>query len=108
MMFAPTALHRLPVEKALSQCIDINTPMSARTVTLAEDAYAALAAQKREGESFSMVVRRLTKSDRSVREFAGAWKDVPDRTMREFDRWMAWSDRESRTEMMRPFGRTRR
>lgn len=79
--------------------------MSARTVTLSEDAYAALAARKREGESFSEVVRRLTKTDRSLREFAGAWREVPERTLRDFDRWMAWSDRESRAKMKRLAGR---
>ena len=51
--------------------------MPVKTGTLSEDAYAALAALKREGESFSDVVRRLTRKGRSLLEFAGAWKDVP-------------------------------
>ena len=55
----------------------MNTCMSGKTVTLSEDAYKALAALKKKGESFSDVVRRLALSNRSLLEFAGDWKDVP-------------------------------
>src|SRR5256885_16772952 len=61
--------------------------MPVKTVTLSEDAYAALAALKREGESFSEVVRRLTRTGRSLLEFAGAWKDFPSEKM---DRYLAF------------------
>lgn len=79
--------------------------MSARTVTLARDAYLALDAHKREGESFSEVVRRLTRTDRPLGEFAGAWRDVPPKALREFEHWTAWSDWETRTESRRLAGR---
>jgi predicted CopG family antitoxin len=36
--------------------------MGTKTISLADDAYERLKAEKREGESFSDVVRRLTKS----------------------------------------------
>ena len=73
--------------------------MSVKTVTLSEDAYRALSSRKKEGESFSDVVRRLSQSDRSLAEFAGAWKDAPPERMKEFERWLETSDRASRTEM---------
>lgn len=75
--------------------------MSVRTVTLSEDAYVALAARKREGESFSEVVRRLTRSDRSLRQFVGAWREAPDSKMARFDAWLERSNRTSRAEMLR-------
>ncbi len=50
--------------------------MSPRIVELDEDAYARLRQWKRAGESFSDVVKRLTRSKRSVLEFAGAWSDM--------------------------------
>jgi predicted CopG family antitoxin len=66
--------------------------MSVKTVTLAEDAYLALAARKREGESFSAVERRLTQTDRSLREFVGAWEDVPAEKLAKFEEWMEQSN----------------
>ncbi len=44
--------------------------MSTKTITLSEDAYERLKALKEERESFSEVVRRVTKR-RSLLEFAG-------------------------------------
>jgi predicted CopG family antitoxin len=70
-------------------CVDVNTRVPVKTVTLSEDAYAALAALKREGESFSDVVRRLARQGRSLLEFAGAWKDFPRDKM---DRYLAFLD----------------
>jgi predicted CopG family antitoxin len=80
--------------------------MSVKTVTLAEDAYLALAAKKREGESFSEVVRRLTKSERSLHEFVGAWEDVPSEKLAKFEEWLEHSDRTSKDELLQ-LGRRR-
>lgn len=75
--------------------------MSVRTVTLSTDAYAALSARKKPGESFSDVVRRLAGLDRSPLEFAGAWSDYPPAEAKAFDEWLHWSDRSSREEFRR-------
>jgi predicted CopG family antitoxin len=45
--------------------------MGTKTISLADDAYDRLRAEKREGESFSDVVRRLT-SDIDLRDYYGA------------------------------------
>lgn len=47
-----------------------------KTISLADDAYEALAALKRPGESFSDVARRLAKDSRrrSIMDAAGTWK----------------------------------
>lgn len=73
--------------------------MAVKTVTLAEDAYAALAALKKEGESFSDVVRRLARGNRSLLEFAGDWEDVPADRMREYLAFLEASDELSRTKL---------
>jgi predicted CopG family antitoxin len=52
--------------------------MSTHTVALDAEAYTALKAMKQRQESFSDVVKRLAKPRRSILEFAGAWKDIPD------------------------------
>lgn len=66
--------------------------MTVKTVTLSADAYEALAALKRPGESFSEVVRRLTRKNRSLLDFAGAWKDVPDETMKRIEDFLRAGD----------------
>lgn len=80
--------------------------MSVKTVTLSEDAYLVLAARKREGESFSEVVRRLARSEHSLREYVGGWKDAPTAKFARFEAWLERSDQVSRSEMLR-FSRRR-
>ena len=89
-------------------CVDINTHMPVKTVTLSEDAYAALAALKREGESFSEVVRRLARTGRSLLEFAGAWKDFPSEKMDRYLAFLEAGDRESRAKLARELRRGRK
>ncbi|WP_459191243.1 antitoxin VapB family protein [Halosimplex sp. J119] len=48
--------------------------MAAKTISLDEEAYERLAAEKRAGESFSDVVKRLA-GERSWSEVAGIWSD---------------------------------
>jgi predicted CopG family antitoxin len=75
--------------------------MAVKTVTLAEDAYAALAALKNEGESFSEVVRRLTGSQVLLSSFAGAWIGAPDSKIREVRAFLKESERLSRAKLRR-------
>lgn len=49
--------------------IHIHSLMGTRTISLADDAYEALSAMRRPGESFSDVVRRLTRT-RSLTELS--------------------------------------
>jgi predicted CopG family antitoxin len=66
--------------------------MAVKTVRLSEDAYAVLAALKKEGESFSEVVRRLVRGRRSLLDFAGDSKDVPATKMREYVAFLELGD----------------
>jgi predicted CopG family antitoxin len=81
--------------------------MSVKTVTLSEDAYLVLAARKRDGESFSEVVRRLARAERSLKEFVGGWEDVPEDRLAPYQAWMRESDSASRSEMSRLGARRR-
>jgi predicted CopG family antitoxin len=57
--------------------------MESTSVALDREAYDLLRGHKRPGESFSQVVKRLAKDRRPLASFAGAWKDVPEKTFRE-------------------------
>ena len=57
--------------------------MESTSVALDREAYDLLRGQKRPGESFSQVVKRLAGSRRPLASFAGAWKDLPEKTLRE-------------------------
>jgi predicted CopG family antitoxin len=86
---------------AFYTCVDTNTSMAVKTVTLSTDAYDALAALKREGESFSQLVRRLTGSQILLSSFAGAWKGVPVAEIDEIRSTLKRSDRVSKAKLRR-------
>lgn len=89
-------------------CVYINTDMPVKTVTLSEDAYVALASLKKDGESFSDVVRRLARGSRSLLEFAGDWKDFPEEKMTAYLSFLEAADRLSKAKLRRELGRRRK
>lgn len=54
-----------------------------KTVSVTEEAYDALTREKREGESFTDVIIRLTKRRARLSDFAGIWKDIPEGDLKE-------------------------
>ncbi len=56
--------------------------METTSIALDREAYGLLRSQKRPGESFSQVVKRLAGSHRPLSSFAGLWKDMPEKTYR--------------------------
>jgi predicted CopG family antitoxin len=73
--------HPLPGDSALSKRyvvisvrVNINTDMGVKTITVTEEAYKMLAKEKKEDESFSEVIKRLTKERGKLSDSLGAWK----------------------------------
>jgi predicted CopG family antitoxin len=99
-----------PGRQCLCKCVDIEALMSLKTVTLTKDAYDTLAALKREGESFSELVRRLAGSRVHLSAFAGAWRGAPDSEIEGVRKFLRDSDRPSRPRSRRhsPTGGERR
>lgn len=75
--------------------------MAVKTLTITTDAYDSLVALKRDGESFSELVRRLTRAQTLLTPFAGAWKDAPKRELNEVRQFLRDSDRLSREKLRR-------
>lgn len=59
--------------------------METKTIALDLEAYDALRRQKREGESFSDVVKRLAGSRRPLTDLAGLWKSMSPKDFRKFE-----------------------
>jgi predicted CopG family antitoxin len=81
--------------------------MAVKTVTLSEDAYQALAYLKGEKESFSDVVRRLTRTHRPLAGFAGAWEGIPVSRIRDMERFWDAAERISEEKRVREQRRLR-
>lgn len=62
--------------------------MAVRSLTLTVEAYRELVAIKRNGESYSELILRLTRSQPSLTAFAGAWRDAPRRKLDEVRRYL--------------------
>lgn len=87
----------LEMEKEIQSAKDTHMHMKtqdemAKNIAIADDVYETLTKEKREGESFSDVIRRLGKRKGSLLEFAGAWADIPDEECREMEAAWAWAN----------------
>ncbi|MEK6810640.1 MAG: antitoxin VapB family protein [Candidatus Thermoplasmatota archaeon] len=56
----------------------------AKTIAIADDVYETLSKEKRPGESFSDVIRRLGSRGGNLLECAGILKDVPEEEFQRF------------------------
>jgi predicted CopG family antitoxin len=80
--------------------------MASRTIALSQDAYDLLARQKKRGESFSDVVRRLA-GKRSPMVFVGAWADIPEKEIRAMKPDIRSWKRSADKDLARKLGRRR-
>ena len=77
--------------------------MATKTITIMEEAYEALARRKLPQESFSDVIRRITKK-RDIMEFAGAWKHFTDDDIKEMKENIAKARKYSRESLRKKIG----
>lgn len=73
----------------------------AKNVALADDVYDLLTREKGVEESFSDVIRRLTKRKKSLLEFAGVWADIPEAEFREMEAAIRAANQPLEEEMAR-------
>lgn len=64
--------------------MNINITMGVKTITVTEEAYRLLAKEKKQDESFSQVIKRLTKERGRLSDSFGAWKMSDEETGRIF------------------------
>ena len=53
--------------------------MGTKTISIMDDAYEILVRNKHNNESFSDVIRRSFKKTSNIMDFAGAWKNMPEK-----------------------------
>ena len=73
----------------------------AKNIAVADDVYEILSKEKRDGESFSDVIRRWHRGKGSLMEFYGMWADIPDKEWREMEAAIFGADRPLSEEMKR-------
>lgn len=86
----PTILALLSVllegEKETDLHMNMHTQNEmAKNVALADDVYETLQKEKREGESFSDVIRRWHRSKGSLMDLFGVWGDIPEEEFRRME-----------------------
>jgi predicted CopG family antitoxin len=100
-------------ERDIHMHMDMQDEM-AKNVALADDVYEMLQKDKREGESFSEVIRRWRRSKGSLLDFFGVWGDIPDEEFRKMEEAIYSADRPIAEELKhlegwsRPKGKGRR
>ena len=62
---------------------NMNTPM-AKTIAIADDVYETLSREKKAGESFSEVIRRIYRKKGDIRDAFGILADLPEAEFRRF------------------------
>lgn len=62
--------------------------MGTKTISIMDDAYDLLVRNRRKGESFSSVIRRITEKKRDIMEFAGIWQNKSDEEIEDMKKFI--------------------
>jgi len=73
--------------------------VSAKTVALDPEAYDLLRRQRRSGATLSDAVKRRSGKRRSILDFAGIWKDIPDEDLERLRSFLAEGRRRDRARL---------
>jgi predicted CopG family antitoxin len=73
----------------------------AKTIAIADDVYETLSKDKKEGESFSVVIRRLQRRPGSLMDCYGLWGDIPKEEFKEMEAAIYGADRPASAELKR-------
>ena len=79
----------------------IHMCMGTKTISIMNDAYNILKSRKHEHESFSDVIRKITRNKRDIMEFAGAWKNISEEDAEKMKRNISLLRKISTTELMK-------
>jgi predicted CopG family antitoxin len=96
----------LETEKEVGSAKDIHMHMNtqdgmAKNIAIADDVYEMLTKEKREGESYSDVIRRWHRSKGSLMDYYGVWGDIPDDEFRKMEEAIFGLDRPLDEELRR-------
>lgn len=96
----------LETEKEIAEEKVIHMHMStqstmAKNIAVADDVYEMLAKEKREGESFSDVIRRWHRGQGSLMDAYGMWADIPEKEWKEMEAAILGVDRPASEELRR-------
>ena len=96
----------LETEKDIQSAKDMGMHMHtqdkmAKNIAVADDVYEMLAKEKREGESFSDVIRRWHRGQGSLMDAYGMWAGIPEKEWKEMEAAILGVDRPASEELRR-------
>ena len=67
------------------------------------DAYELLRKRKMSGESFSELIRRSFNQKRDIMEFAGAWKNISDKDIKDMKSFIEKHDKKETEKLLKKY-----
>ena len=79
--------------------------MVTKTISIMDDVYDILISKKRENESFSEVIRRISGRKKDIMRFAGSWSFMSDKDAKVMEDNIALMKRKSTEDLLRKLKR---
>jgi predicted CopG family antitoxin len=82
-------------------CMCMCMCMVTKTISIMDDAYDILISKKRENESFSEVIRRISGKEKDIMRFAGVWSSMSDKDTKAIEKNILLTRKKATEDLLR-------